>query len=188
MSQNQGLEYYDVTDVLERASTSVDAADCHGLLAGLICASGFADPKVWVAEVFEAYDPRDVMQAQAFRTLQKLCEVTFAGLNSPELDFELLLPDDTEPLSDRTEALGDWCSGFLAGLGIGGLPESKQMSHELNELLEDISQISRVEFDLDEPDEEDQVSFEEVAEYVRVGVLFIHEELQPAGASPPTLQ
>ena len=44
MSENQRLEYYDVQDVLDRATPGADPADSHGLLCGLICVAGFADP------------------------------------------------------------------------------------------------------------------------------------------------
>jgi len=188
MSQYQGLEYFDVAETLRRASTSVDAADCQGLLCGLICAAGFADQKIWVAEIFEAYDPKDQPQAEAYSLLQRLYEETLIRLNSPELDFELLLPDDEDALCERTESLANWCSGFLSGLGLGGVPAQDQLPDDVAELLGDLSQIARVDFDLDDPDEEDQLAFEELVEYVRVGVLLVHEELQPCTAPQQTIQ
>jgi hypothetical protein len=188
MSQIQVLEYHNVAETLRRASIPVDAADCQGFLCGLICAAGFADQKTWVAEFFEAYDPKDPPQAEAFNLLQRLYENTLIRLNSPDLDFELLLPDDEDPLRDRTESLANWCCGFLSGLGVGGLPAQDQLCDEVAELLGDLSQIARVDFDLEELDEEEQVAFEEVVEYVRVGALFVYEELQPGTAAQQTLQ
>ena len=55
------------------------------------------------------------------------------------------------------------------------------------ELLDDLAEIARVDFEVGEPDEEEQAAFAEVVEYVRVGVLLINEELQPSKA-PPQLQ
>ena len=188
MSQTQYLQYHEVSAVLQRGSIAVDAADCHGMLCGLICAAGFADQKIWVAEFFEAYNPKDPTQAEAHRLLQRLYEESLVRLDSPELDFALLLPDDDEPLRERTESLVNWCCGFLSGLGMGGLPAHDQLSGEFKELLQDLSQISRADVDVDDPDEEEQVAFEEVMEYVRVGVLFVHEELQPGAAARQTIQ
>jgi uncharacterized protein YgfB (UPF0149 family) len=180
MSENQEFEYQTVSDALQRAAAATPAADCHGLLCGLICAAGFADQKLWVAELFEDFDPRDRLQTEAFKLLQSLYEDTLARLNSPQLDFELLLPDAGCSLRERTESLGAWCSGFLSGLGMGGLPGRSELPEEVAELLDDLGQIARVDFELDDPNEEDQVAFEEVVEYIRVGTLLIHEELQPA--------
>ena len=187
MPVNQELDYYSLDDALARAQTSMDPSDCHGLLAGLICAAGFADPRLWMAEVFEDYNPKDKPQAEAFRLVQALYEDELARMNSPDLDFTLLLPDDEDALRDRVASLGSWCGGFLSGLGLGGVKEQAQLAEEISELIDDFAQISRVDFDLDSPDEEEQAAFEEVVEYVRIGVLFVNEELQPSKA-PPRIQ
>jgi len=187
MSVNQELDYYAVDDALARAQTSMDPSDCHGLLAGLICAAGFADPRLWMAEVFEDYNPKDKPQAEAFRLVQALYEDELARMNSPDLDFSLLLPDDEDALRDRVASLGSWCGGFLSGLGLGGVKEQAQLPEEISELIDDFAQITRVDFDLDSPDEEEQAAFEEVVEYVRIGVLFVNEELQP-GKAPARIQ
>ena len=107
MSENQQLDFYEVGDVLARARVSVDAADCHGLLAGLICAAGFADPRVWMAQVFEDYDPKNADQAAAQSLIQALYGRTAAAINGAELGFTPLLPDDNDALADRAEALGN---------------------------------------------------------------------------------
>jgi uncharacterized protein YgfB (UPF0149 family) len=100
MSENQGLEYYDVQDVLDRATPGADPADSHGLLCGLICAAGFADPQRWLPEVFDDFNPRDAAQARAYQCLQSVYEHTLASLHSEDLDFELLIPDDEAPLAE----------------------------------------------------------------------------------------
>jgi yecA family protein len=187
MSENQRLDYYEVGDALARAQSAVDAAECQGLLAGLICAAGFADPRLWMAQLFDDYDPKNGLQVEAGKQVQALYADTLVRLNSPDLDFELLLPDDDDALRQRAASLGSWCDGFLSGLGLGGSPEPSQLSEEVGELLDDLAQIARVDFEVDEPDEEEQTAFAEVVEYVRVGVLFINEELQPSKA-PPQLQ
>jgi hypothetical protein len=187
MSANQRLDYYEVGDALARAQTAVDAADCHGLLAGLVCAAGFADPRVWMAQLFADFDPRDVLQVEASKQVQALYEDTLARLNSTDLDFELLLPDDDDALRERAASLGSWCSGFLSGLGLGGVSDPSQLPEDVGELFDDLAQIARVDFELGDAGEEEQTAFAEVVEYVRVGVLLINEELQPSNA-PPQLQ
>jgi yecA family protein len=187
MSENQPLDYYEVEDVLGRAGAGVDPSDCHGLLAGLVCATGFADPKVWVAQIFDDYDPRDANQSAATRQLGALSEDVVTRLNSENLDFQLLLPDDEDALAERAASLGSWCGGFLSGLGLGGISGQVSLPDAVGELLEDLAQIARVDFEVDETDEQEQHAFADVVEYVRIGVLLINEELQP-GKVPPVLQ
>ncbi len=187
MSGNQDLEYDDVDDALERGGASCSAAECHGFFCGLVCGSGSGDPKTWVAEFFEDFNPRDARQSEAFRLLQALYQATLGALNSPDLDFEVFLPDDSLSLSERTGALADWCSGFLAGLGMAGITDQAPLPEDVRELLGDLAEFSRVDTEFDDEDEQERVAFEEVVEYIRVGILFIYEELQP-GKGPATLQ
>ena len=135
-----------------------------------------------MAEIFADYNSKNTLQADAFRQLQALYEATVTELNSHEIDFELLLPGDAESLQERAESLGSWCSGFLSGLGMGGLPAQDELPDDVRELLNDLSEISRVDFEVDAHGEDELVAFEEVVEYIRVGVLFLHDELQPPGA------
>lgn len=103
-----------------------------------------------------------------------------AGLHSDDLEFALLLPAVDQPLDVRAEGLGQWCQGFLAGLTVGGLPDHEQLPEDVVELMNDFAQIARVEFELEQTGEEDEVAFEEIIEYVRMGVLVILTNLQPA--------
>lgn len=79
-------------------------------------------------------------------------------------------------------------AGFFPDWVWGGVAPQDQLPEEVAELLADLSQISRVDVDLDDSDEEEQFAFEEVQEYVRVGVMFVHDELQPGTASQQTIQ
>ncbi len=187
MSANQSVDYYEIEDLLVRAQAPLDAADCHGLLAGLVCAVGSADPRLWMTQVFDDYNPKDDAQVAAAKRLQALYEETLAGLNSPALEFALLLPDDDDSLRERAESLGGWCGGFLSGLGLGGVSDAQQLPEAIGELLQDLTQIARVDFELDTQDEAELAAFEEVLEFVRIGVLYINEELQPSRA-PARLQ
>ncbi len=182
MSANQSVDYYETEDLLVRAQAPLDAADCHGLLAGLVCAAGSADPKLWLAQLFDDFNPKDEAQVAAVTQLQALYQETLAGLNSPALEFVLLLPDDDDSLRERAESLGGWCAGFLSGLGLGGVSAARELPEGVGELLEDLAQIARVDFELDTPDEAELAAFEEVLEFVRIGVLYINEELQPSRA------
>lgn len=187
MSVKQPLDYDDVADELDAASTTMGAAECHGFLTGLVCSSGIAEQKVWILEVFEAYDPKDALQSAALATIQDLYAELQAGLNSPDLNFHLFLPQDPASLRERTEELGAWCQGFMLGLGMGGLPSLEKISADVRELLDDFSRIANVDFEL-EDSEEEQVAFEEVAEYLRVGVLVLYEAFQPVGELTPGIQ
>ena len=90
------------------------------------------------------------------------------------------LPDDDESLEDRTIALAQWCSGFLAGLASAGSLDT--LSSEATEAIGDLQEIARAAVtSLDaqaEAAEEDEMAYAEIVEYVRVVVLMFHEEFR----------
>ncbi len=110
--------------------------------------------------------------------LQRLYRETVDQLENPAFGLRLLLPDDEQPLGLRTEALADWCKGFLFGLGVGGVENYRQTPAAVQEIVKDFTEITRACHEENEDSELDEVSFMEVMEYVRVGAMLVYEELQ----------
>ena len=90
----------------------------------------------------------------------------------------LWLPGDDETLEDRTMALAQWCSGYLAGLGSSGDDSLAALSDDGNDALKDLQQISAADVTDTDESEEDENAFTEIVEYVRVVVLMIREDLR----------
>lgn len=173
---------------LARARSELDAAEAQGLFCGLLCASGRVNEAQWLGEIFEdGVDAGDAAVEQCRRELNSMAEELRTSMYSGEMDLQLMLPDDEAPLGDRTEALGSWCHGFLFGLGLGGIRQEEIRSEEVRELLRDMGEIARLSLDAEEGSEEDEAALTEIVEYLRVGVLYIAETLQPLQA-PPRLQ
>ena len=86
----------------------------------------------------------------------------------------------------RTEALGQWCQGFLHGFGVnaGGL----ELSTDAKEVLQDLAAISQVQDALEES-EDGEADYMEVQEYLRVAPLLLFSEFGkvPAPAEKPSL-
>lgn len=180
-------DYLELDQLLGRADANAGAAEVHGLLCGLLCAAGRIDRRQWDAQVFADADAQSVAVEQGRAAVQSLADWTAQALNDPVLGMDLLLPADGQPLFERTAALGEWCQGYLLGLAAGGISEDTALPEDVAELLRDFTDISRVGFEVDDGDEEDEVAFSDVVEYVRMGVLLINDELQPL-KPPPRLQ
>lgn len=187
MQQHGHPDYLEVEQALGRAEAVASAAEAHGLLCGLLCAAGRLEEKAWLGHVFAETDNRNVAFQQGRAAVQALAAWTVAALNDPVLSMDLLLPDDGEPLAERTAALGEWCQGYLLGLAAGGINQDTLLSEDVAELIRDFTEISSAGFDVDAADDDDEVAFTDVVEYVRVGVLLINDELQPL-QPPPRLQ
>lgn len=165
---------------VEKALTAVDAAtgaaETHGILCGVICAGNAMDGKAWLQAIESAVDA-DFEQSAANRDiLLALYKASSEQLKGMDFDFNLMLPDDESPLGDRAQALSDWCQGFLYGLGVTGIDLKDGVSEDSQEAIYHMSEISQLDFDTIEATNEDENSYTEVAEYVRMGVLMLHSE------------
>jgi uncharacterized protein len=116
--------------------------------------------------------------------LRQLYRSTRTQLDSDSLEFHLLLPDDEQVLGERTMALGDWCQGFLAGLGLGGLSATENLPDEADEFIRDVSQIAQLGLEASDEDESDETAYADIVEYLRVGVLLLRQTLDPSPAVP----
>lgn len=182
--------------MLDRLSVPVAVAEAHGMLCGLLCSLPSAMAKTrWFSELLDAAGLSAgslAGRAAELHALDRWFIASAAALNDAELGFTPLLPDDEVPLGTRLAALGDYCSGFTYGLGIGIAGRgSRPLPADSAEIVRDFQAIesSDVESDADGISREAESAYIELVEYVRVGVLLIHEELRPvtpAGAGTGT--
>ncbi len=181
------MDFSEVNAAFKRLGIVPEIAECHGLLCGLWCASGGVNRTTW-ERLMRNELPEDLPLATApgasspasadERLLQGLFDETVAQLENPEFGLRLLLPDDEQPLAVRTEALADWCKGFLFGLAVGGVKDQHQTPPTVQEIIKDFTEITRAYHEDEEDSELDEVSFMEIMEYVRVGAMLVYEELQ----------
>ncbi len=63
------------------------------------------------------------------------------------MEFDLLLPEDEEPIDARTAALAQWCQGFLYGLGTSVIQDASGLPGDIGEIVRDLTEITRVAVD-----------------------------------------
>lgn len=170
-------DYYELNEALQRLEIATESAECHGMLCAMLCAD--RQPKQhWLEETLPAgLDSGDLLVKELLAMLEAMYAVTEQQFLAAEFGMRMLLPDDSEPLPVRLEALGQWCEGFYLGLGVAGMTDLDKLPEDSREVVLDMIDIAQVEVDAGDISEEDEVAFTEVAEYLRVGVLLIHEEL-----------
>ncbi len=177
--------YPRVDEALFSGGSAVSAAECHGVLCGILCASGSSDMQRWVRHLFEARTTDRQITEDALKLLHEVHQCTLSEINHETLEFTMLLPEAGESMGVRISGLADWCSGFSLGLIMGGLNDKMLVSDDVREFVEDVQYISDASFTEDEgnPDQSER-SFTEIEEYVRMGVLLLNEELQPLTQKP----
>ena len=166
-------------DELDMALRNADmqAAEAHGTLVGMLCATGQVDVETWWAQVFE---PAEGEQgAERPEVVDAMAAETAHSLQGEAGNFDLMLPDDDEALESRTDALHEWCTGFLYGYGVAGGRDVASLPEDAAEVVRDMAQFAQARFELGEDAEEDELSYSELVEYLRVGVMLLFETLYP---------
>ena len=182
---SQLLEIAELDELLYRIDAAMSAAEAHGALCGMVCARGTVELSEWVDHVIGEQEQGSDLLHDVVHKLSDLHQWTLETMNDTSGNFKLLLLDDDDPLPDRVEALAAWCQGFVYGLAAGGIQEGSELPEDTEELLRDMVEISRAGHDVDDADtegsddNEDELAYMEVEEYVRMGVIYIYEELQP---------
>lgn len=163
-----------------------NTAESHGLLCGLLCAQPELLYTDWLHQLNEEagetanQNTRDQYQ----QALENFFSSTLTHLGSADFSFQPLLPNDDAPLSERTQALTDWCQGFLYGVGSSQLNKRDNLPNDINEILNDLTEISRAIYNDTGTNEEDEVAYFELIEYIRGAVMLIYAESQHALIQP----
>jgi uncharacterized protein YgfB (UPF0149 family) len=171
------VTFREIATVLERAGSQVLPAEGHGCLCGALCTTPDYTVERWLDELVTV----DELEGEAAQIgpLKALFAETQNALRGDQMEFQLLLPDDDEPLERRVTALAQWCQGFLYGFGTGKPVRKEVLKGKIDEILRDLTHISRATVDVGAADEEEEASYTELVEYLRVGVQLIHDELAP---------
>jgi uncharacterized protein YgfB (UPF0149 family) len=175
------VTFPEVARVLQTLQSSVAAAESHGCLCGALCTSQQYPLESWLDELMPESQAQPAEDDRA--TMRLLFSDTVRALRGDEMEFQLLLPDDDEPLVERASALSQWCQGFLYGFGTGQPVPRDELTGEVDEVLRDLTHISQASVETGADAEEEEQAYAEIVEYVRAGVQLIHDELNEVRAA-----
>jgi len=186
------VDYHQLTQALERLQIAADAAECQGAMSAVICLTGQDGLASWLPahfpEIESGVAEGNALAMEAKQLILDLYQYNLGCLGQGNLDYALLMPDDDDSLHERTDALGHWCQGFMLGMRFCGAEDPGQFTGELAEILDDIREISQVSSEALDDTEEEEQSYTELVEYLRVGVMLFCETLHASqGTAGSTL-
>ena len=181
-------DYDALRESLSGSGTLVSVPELHGGLSGALCAGGPSAAERWLDGFLADSDTADVAGTRAVGV--ELERAAWNALADAELAFEPLLPSEDAPLEEQVQALAQWCSGFLNGVGASA-PDlvgrnakptkaaAANASAEVAEILGDFAEMSRAGVDDEDTADRNQADFAlaELKEYVRVSVQIVFEQL-----------
>ena len=159
-----GSNFDELADWLLTVDSQFSPAELHAALAGALCGGLRLSRQQWAQFSFAVIGTAEQIAARyldsAEAALGGLADTQLALLSDEELQFQPFLPDDDQPIEQRTAALGDWCRGFLGGFAearVRHAEAAESFSDTVQEALRDISAISRASVDGDGDDGDDDI-------------------------------
>lgn len=173
------MDFESLSNIFVRLNTYSSPSELHGLTCGVLCAGNYPNDADWLSIVC-AHLQLEHIPEDLIDPLQSFFHDICTQLTSSGFSFQPLLPGDDYHLEHRLEAIADWCSGFLNGFGLVFTRQNEQeLNDEAKAILRDFTDISRVDMGdaLDESKENDnEKSYVEVYEYIRVTTLTLFSE------------
>jgi yecA family protein len=180
--------FVQITEILQEAELIASASEVHGILSGFICGGIDLDSKGWLTHFNDVVNEGMGLPKKAKQLVSSVHAQVISQFTDDGLGFNLLLPDDDKPLDDRCDSMSQWAQGFLVGFGMVQ-PALSEASQEIQELIKDIRDISQVSLDFEQEDEESEIAYAEIVEYLRVGAMlcFNHFSRKPSATSSKTI-
>ncbi|RXJ72316.1 YecA family protein [Veronia nyctiphanis] len=169
-------QYEAIKTTLSTSSLAVTPAEMHGLLAGMMCGGLDSEQGTWVPMLYDFTNDGMAWPTNAMLIATNSMSIIKGELLSDELSFSLLLPDEDGDLIDRADALSEWVSSFMAGIGLMNIKQA-DLDSDIKEALGDLTEIAQLGVDEDDDMEEQSILFEQVIEHVRVCAMTIHAVL-----------
>jgi len=159
-----------ISQALEGAELFTNAAETHGVLSGFVCGGIKLDDKSWQPLFNDVVNEGMALPQELKKLISDIYANVIKQCADDSLGFNLLLPDDEKPLDERAEAMAQWAQGFLVGFGMVQ-QALNQASEDVQEVIRDIRDISQLSLDFEQEDEESEIAFAEIVEYLRVSAM-----------------
>jgi uncharacterized protein YgfB (UPF0149 family) len=173
--------YQALQGVLQRWGADLGAAELHGQVVGWLCGDGPPGDADWLALLGLEDQFGAATAEEASRVVNALADASWQALQDTDLGFQPLLPDDERPLAERVGAMLQWSRGFLGGLGLSGF-RADARADGVAEFLTDLGSIAGSAIDVLDDDEEGEMAYVELIEFLRMGSLLVHLSGQGAAA------
>lgn len=169
------LNYDRLTEFFEQNGMLSNGAEVHGILTGMIAGGASLKGDDWLLLLSDLIHEGQSFTPSVKERLKALAADICASMRDPDLGFNLVLPSDHESLGERLTSMIGWVQSFLVGFGVNQT-NLTGLSEDVREVIDDMVEIAKLDFAVDE-DEEAERAFFEVVEYLRISAMLCFNEL-----------
>lgn len=148
----------------------------HGLFGhGFVVETGR-----WQQQMSDYLASGELLPDPALEGLEQLMAFTQKDYQPDSFSIDLIKPEDDYPLHERAKAIGEWCQGYLVGYGLVAAGADEKLEGEAKEALVDLGEISQIDFEMSEPDDEElEKAFVTICEHIKMSALLLFQANQP---------
>jgi len=159
----------------------------HGYLSALFCCVPATEAKSWFAQLMcnsiIPEDTRENPDDSMPHMLESLVQHTALSAEDQDRLWWMLLPEENTPLGQQTQALTEWCCGFIDGCAAHWPDPRVSLQDDEQEMLGDLQTITHL--NTNEEDEDAMNHLVEVIEYTRLAVRSLFYALQAYSSTDP---
>ena len=169
-------EYHTFIDSIAMLALPISGSELHGVMCGYLCAGATNEGEAYLRALITNKNDPDLRRAAL--ALFGVYAISQQQMGSFDFQFQLLLPDENDPLAERAQALSEWCEGFTQGITLAGIDYNQLQEEDAQEALQHLTEFAQLDYHALQIEEEDEHALMEVSEYARMAVLHIHVDLQ----------
>lgn len=196
MPQSRDTDWDGLEHLLAQYDCDMGASEADGLLTSLAAMLGPDAVPVWMQQALGSDEREVTLSRDALSQFNDFAQQRLRELEAGDMSVRVALPDDGDDLRDRTDSLAAWATGFLHGLAHGaslrGAAARQRLdSAPLDELVRDLTEITRAQAELEQESEESlERAYVELVEFLRIVAQLAFEELadiRATGDAPPAI-
>ena len=165
-------EYHAFIDAIATLALPISGSEIHGVMCGYLCVGATTEGEAYLRALMTNKNDPDLRRATL--ALFGVYAVSQQQMASFDFQFQLLLPEENDPLTERAQAFSEWCEGFIQGITMAGVGYDQLLEEDAQEALQHLTEFAQLDYHSLHIDEEDESALMEVSEYARMAVLHIH--------------
>jgi len=178
--------YQTVMDAIAPLALSISGSELHGIMCGYLSAGTSQKGDAYLRALL-AHQNDAVIRAAA-PVLFEVYAVSQQQIEGSGFEFQLLLPDEEEPLLHRVKSFSEWCDGFTQGIRMAGVDAEAFQDDDAQDAIEHITEFAELDYHSLQFDEDDERALIEISEYARMAVLHIYSDLMAHHQGPGDLE